>query len=249
MASSDSGQRVLQVPELLYHTVLTVIDYQADPNGGIQYIYVLGTHGSLQTAKVFTQTSLEEIGYKKYDFINYDVRDLGATSPENWKYGDGVYVHATAPAGHVFIVRIDTTPNNESIPMTADGKIVLPDGASFLHYVVQRVIDYNADRNGSIQWYEIEGTYVHRADAWTAAHKCLDRSLYAEYDSRGDPDFIEEWPYGEDVAVHAVSETGQNCIVSVVVPVSRQEHERSGVFEEATKKQVREQHTASAVRV
>ncbi|KFA70138.1 hypothetical protein S40285_06614 [Stachybotrys chlorohalonatus IBT 40285] len=248
MASSDSSQK-LQVPELLYHTVLTVIDYQADPNGGIRYIFVLGTRGSLKSAKVFTQTSLEEIGYKKDDFINYDVRDLGETAPESWKHGDGVFVQATAPAGHVFVVKIDTTPNNESIPMNADGKIVLPNGATFLHYVVQRVIDYNADRNGSIQWYEIEGTYVHRADAWTAAHKCLEKSDYAEYDSRGDPNFVGEWPYGDEVAVHAVSETGQNCMVSVVVPVHRQEHERSGVFEKATKKQVPEKHTASAVRV
>ncbi|KIE01958.1 hypothetical protein MAJ_02180, partial [Metarhizium majus ARSEF 297] len=209
-----------QVPELLFHTILTVIDYSHDASGASRTIFVLGTHGTLEAAKAFAAQSLETLNFKPDDFQKYNVRSSSEEAPgKPWIHGDGVLAFARSFDGQELRVSIDTTPNNESLyASTEDGKMRLPEGAQFLHYVVQTMVDYNVDRSGSLQRTEIQGVYVHRADAWTAAHKCLDRSGYAEYDCRGDAEFVEQWPFGENVAVHAVSETGQNYLVAVNTP-------------------------------
>ncbi|KAH6607654.1 hypothetical protein Trco_003967 [Trichoderma cornu-damae] len=221
--ASVNGAASKFVPEQLFHTVLTVIDYFHDPSGANRTAFVLKTHGTLEAAKKFAVHSLESVNFTSDDFQVCHVRHAQGAS-EVWSHGDGVLVFARAIDGQEFLVGIDTTPNNEALTSTSDGDLVLPEGAKFLHYVLQITIDYNVDRSGGLQTTEIEGTYVHRADAWTAAHKCLDPAQYAEYDRRGDAQFIEQWPFGEDVAVHAVSETGQNYFVAVKRP-PEQKHE------------------------
>ncbi|KAL7784838.1 hypothetical protein V8C37DRAFT_395275 [Trichoderma ceciliae] len=222
MASANSKSSEC-VPEELFHTVLTVIDYSHDPSGANRTAFVLKSHGTLDAAKKFAIHSLESVNFTSNDFQQYHVRNAKGAS-ECWSHGDGVLLFARSFDGQEFLVGIDTTPNNESLAATPDGELRLPDGTKFLHYVLQITVDYNADRSGGLQVMEIEGTYVHRANAWTAAHKCLDPTEYAEYDSRGDSQFIEEWPFGEDVAVHAVSETGQNYFIAVKRP-PEQKHE------------------------
>ncbi|KAH7176001.1 hypothetical protein EDB81DRAFT_30841 [Dactylonectria macrodidyma] len=156
------------VPELLYHTVLTLIDYHEDPSGATRSVYVLGTHSALDTAKAFATSALQGLNYKPGDFAEYAVR-----SSEPWEHGDGVLVFARAPAGQVFLVRIDATLNNESLLASPAGTVVLPQGSDRLHYVLQTTIDYNLDRTGSVQSTKVQGTYAHRADAWAARSSSL----------------------------------------------------------------------------
>ncbi|QYS93726.1 hypothetical protein H0G86_001096 [Trichoderma simmonsii] len=221
MATTNGPSKL--VPEQLFHTVLTVIDYSHDASGANRTLFVLKTHGTLAAAKKYASHALEAVNFTAEDFEVYRVRaDEDPSKP--WTHGDGVLVFARSFDGHEFLVGIDTTPNNEGLTATSDGEIVLPEGAKFLHYLLQITVDYNADRSGSSQTTEIEGTYVHRADAWTAAHVSLDPTEFAEFDRRGDAQFVEEWPFGEDVAVHAVSETGQNYFIAVKRP-PEQKHE------------------------
>lgn len=206
------------VSEFLYNITLTIIDFQADPTGGTQHIFVLGSHGTLKAAKDFCTTSLQNLNFDISEFSEYQVRTTGDEGSAEWPYGEGVMVFAKAFAGQVFLVGIVTTLNNENLPSTSSGDLVLPNGLKFLHYVVQTEVDYNADRTGFVQKSDLEGTYLHRADAWTAAYNCLDKKQLCEYDSREDPELAGQWPFGEDVAVHAISETGQNYYVSVKTP-------------------------------
>ncbi|KAH7243884.1 hypothetical protein FSOLCH5_013517 [Fusarium solani] len=208
-------------PELLFHTTLTVIDYHKDSVGAKRSVYILGTHATVEAAKVFAARALHELRYEPGDFEEYATR----SSSEEWKHGDGVLVYAKAPAGQVFLIGVDTTPNNESLPANPDGSVMLPKGVESLHYVVQTTIDYNKDRTGCVQETEIEGSYIHRADAFSAAQKCLDPADFAEYDTIGD--MVGEWPFGEDVVVHAVTETGQNTTVAVTtVPGAHKRHDK-----------------------
>ncbi|KAJ6438946.1 hypothetical protein O9K51_08348 [Purpureocillium lavendulum] len=234
-----------EVPENLFHTVLTVVDLHVDASGGTRAYYVLGTHGTLAAAKAYSAVALQEAGFRDDDFDECALRPSAAVldaTPGAWPHGEGVLVFARAPAGQEFAIRIDTTPNAESLrawtgPGAGEGggsagggdagSLHLPDGAQFLHYVLQTTVDYNADRTGAAQTAGIEGAYVHRADAWTAAHRCLDRDDYAEYDARGDAEFVGAWPYGEDVVVHAVADTGQNFYVSVKTPPHGDEKRRA----------------------
>ncbi|KAM6508105.1 hypothetical protein FALCPG4_017993 [Fusarium falciforme] len=126
------------LPELLYHTVLTVIDYYQEPSGPTSSVYVLGTHSTIEAAKAFATSALQGLSYEPEGFAEYAV-----CSSKPWEHGDGVLVFARAPAGQVFLVRIDTTLNNESLLANPDGTIVLPQGCDTLHYVLQTTIDYN----------------------------------------------------------------------------------------------------------
>ncbi|KAM6513774.1 hypothetical protein FALCPG4_014989 [Fusarium falciforme] len=156
------------VPELLYHTVLTLIDYHEDPSGAARSVYVLGTHSALKAAKAFAISALQGLHYEPDDFTEYAVR-----SSEPWEYGDGVFVFARAPAGQVFLIEIDTTLNNESLLASPDGTVVIPQGSDRLHYVLQTTVDYNLDRTCSVPSTKIQGTYVHRAHAWAARSSSL----------------------------------------------------------------------------
>jgi hypothetical protein len=220
MDSTSGSSPQDTIPELLYHTVLTVVDYSHDASGASRTIYILATHGTHEAAKAYAAQSLEKLNFEADDFQKYEVRGLGSNrAGKSWVYGDGVIVFARSLDGQEFRASIYPTKNRESLRANVqDGKVILPEGAQFLHYVVQTIVDYHVDRSGGQQQMVILGVYLHRADAWVAAHKSLDPEDYVEYDCRGDAEFVEQWPFGENVAVHAISEWGLNHLVAVTTP-------------------------------
>jgi len=205
------------IPDLLFHTLLTVIDFHTDTSGSTRTVYVLGTHTTLPAAKAFSLVALEDLGYAPEDFTTYATR---ATTPlSEWTHGDGVFVYAKAPAGQEFIISLDTTPNPENLPETEEHTLKFPKGFNHLHYVLQTKTDYNQDKSGAYQTTEIEGCYVRRADAMSAARMALaemDKHGFSQYDERDADEEKGQWPFGDDVVVHAVAETGENYQVSVV---------------------------------
>ncbi|KAJ9130307.1 hypothetical protein NKR19_g9944 [Coniochaeta hoffmannii] len=225
MAATQENNNKQEVPELLYHTLLTVIDFHDDTSGYTRSTYPLGTHTSLSAAKAFAAHALEKLNYQPDDFLEYAVR-TPQTPEDAWTHGDGTVVYAKAPAGHEFLVRLDTTVNNENLPAGGpDETPRLPSASDHLHYVIQTRIDYDQDRSGSMQHTEIEGVYVHRADALKAAKDMLgDRQEFAQYDENTNGE-KGEWPFGEDVVVHAVAQTGQNYTIAVrTVPGCHKKH-------------------------
>lgn len=56
------------IPEVLYHTILTVIDYPHDASGASRTVFVLETHGTLEAAKAYAVQSLEKLNFKSDDF-------------------------------------------------------------------------------------------------------------------------------------------------------------------------------------
>ncbi|KAK4234088.1 hypothetical protein C8A03DRAFT_38147 [Achaetomium macrosporum] len=221
------------IPEQLFHTVLTVIDYHADTSGSTQDVYVLGTHTTLRAAKAFALSALQQLGYQRDDFATYATRaDLPPDQNQEWPHGDGVMVYAKAPKGQEFLVSLDTKPNTESLPASSagDDTLLLPERCDHLHYVLQTKTDYNQDKSGAFQETEIQGCYVSRAAALAAAKRVLvseengiSREDYAQYDERDGEEGEEEeeeagWPFGEDVYVHAVAQTGENYTVAVKTP-------------------------------
>jgi hypothetical protein len=217
---SKSGTSQEIIPELLHHTVLTVVDYSHNASGASRTVFILATHGTHEGAQAYAAQSLEQLNFKADDFQKYEVRGLGSNrSGTSWVYGDGVMVFARSLDGQEFRVSTCATQNNESLRANAeDGKMILPEGAQFLHYVIQTILDYDTDRSGGRQQTEIIGVYLHRADAWAAAHMSLKPEDFVEYDRRGDAEFVEQWPFGENVAVHAIGEWGLNSLVAVTTP-------------------------------
>lgn len=225
---ASSTETTPAIPEQLFHTTLTVIDYHSDTSGSTRDVYVLGTHTSLAAAKAFSLKALQDLNYEPEDFAEYVTR---ATFPadKDWPYGDGIMVYAKAPAGQELLVGIDTKSNTESLPSGPDNKPLLPRDYTHLHYVMQNKTDYNQDKSGAFQSTEIEGCYVHRGDAINAAKNLLaaDKAEFAQYDERDDIGEEGQWPFGEDVIVHAVAETGENYTVAVrTVPGAHEKYKK-----------------------
>lgn len=224
MASEEKSETsTSSVPDLLYHTVLTVDERNAAPGkqSPIPRVYVLGTHAQLDAAKSFATQVIPTLGYDKSDFDVYEEKTT-PESAETWKHGDGIVVYAKAPAGQIFTVGTDTKSNTEKLRALPDGSLVLPNGIDHLHYMLQTTVDYKRDPAIST---EIQGAFVRRDDAVKATKECLvgeevSPADYAQYDVRDAVDEPESWPYGEDVYVHAVANTGENHLVSLRTPPS-----------------------------
>lgn len=219
----------------LFHTVLTIVDYHLDTSGFTRNVYVLGTHTTLPAAKALALSALEQLGYQPSDFTTYTTRtDLPPDSNEEWPHGSDVMVYAKTPRDQEFLVSLDTKPNTDSLPASSSGDdtVLLPEGSTsngHLHYVLLNRTDYSQDqgrdktKSGAFQETEIQGCYVNREAALAAAKKVLvedigiSRDEYAQYDERDDDDARLEggWPFGEDVYVHAVAQTGENYTVAV----------------------------------
>jgi hypothetical protein len=224
-----------EVPELIYHTMLTVIDNSQAAGPDNRKMYPLQVHADLPAAKSFARDALRSLGYDKSDFQYYRTREesenLSGSSDENLPpLEDGVLVHARREGPHDFIVGIVPTFNVEGLPRDPSNlsELKLPNGTDRLHYVIQEKTDYNADRSGAAQTLDVEGVYIHRSDAYVAAKNCLlgdsvEPNDFVEYDVRDDTSFADEWPYGEDVVVHAVLPTGENLKVSVLTTLRTQE--------------------------
>ncbi|KAK3987716.1 hypothetical protein QBC44DRAFT_399966 [Cladorrhinum sp. PSN332] len=219
--ASHQADREPNVPENLFHTTLTVIDYHKDPSGAIRSVYVLGTHTDLPSAKRFALSALQFLNYDPSDFAAYATRPTtDEDAAGNWPHGPGVLVYARAPAGQELLVGLDTKANTCNFPAGGpDGTPLLPKDAEcgHLHYVLQSQTDYNQDKSGASQSTEIEGCYVSRADALAAAKGLLSdqKDEFAQYDERDDAKPNEDWPFGEDAIVHAVAHTGENYEVAV----------------------------------
>lgn len=223
----------IQVPENLFHTILTASRDDNEHQGpGSRVIYPLASHATLDAAKAFALKALPLLGYSHFNFESVYERQSRDTAEESSTLlEDGIMVHARRPGAHDFLVSIITAPNNEKLPAKADGHgdLALPSGISHLYYIMQTRIDYNADRTGAFQDTTIEGTYVRKADAVAAAKKCLisdekDKGDFEVYEERDGYKIGEDWPYGEEVLVHAVAGTGENFEVAVMTPLLA--HER-----------------------
>ncbi|KAH8900107.1 hypothetical protein GQ53DRAFT_209967 [Thozetella sp. PMI_491] len=218
------------IPELLYHTTLTIVDYRDDASGSpAQSFYVLGTHGSLPAAKAFATVALRSQGFEPDDFTVYEER-----KPQPlWSHDEGVIVFAKTPAGQDFLVGMDTKTNDKGLRQRPDGTLELPEGDTHLHYVVQTQVKYNQDRAGRFHTHEIEACCARYTDALAAAKKCLgiEKDEFAEYDERVDLNDTTEWPFGEDVLIHAVSQMGENFTVAIkTVPGVDDKHPRLQQF-------------------
>jgi hypothetical protein len=226
MAEHDSQTPGTKAPDLLYHTLLSVLDYHDVTSGYTCTTYPLGTHTSLPAAKSFAAIAIEQrLRYTPEDFVEHSVRYAGE-APEDWRYGNAVVVYARAPAGREFLVELHTTPNHERLPATGpEDTPRLPEEADYLYYVIQRRVDYNQGSDGGLQTTKVQGVYARRVDAKEAARGMLgDKDDYAQYDENsGGKD--GQWPFGEDVVVHAVAVTGQNFEVAVrTVPGCQRDH-------------------------
>lgn len=205
------------IPDTLFHTCLTVNEHSGETSEAVPRVYILGTHATVEAAKRFASGVIPTLGYDREDFDVYEER---SRDTEEWEHGDGVVVYAKAPAGQEFLVGIDTKLNTEDLRASNDGSIVLPHGIDHLHYLLQTTIEYRADRAAST---EIQGAYTKRNDALEAAKWCLlidggTEADFAQFDSRGDLDQPEDWPYGEDVLIHAVAQTGENYLITLRTP-------------------------------
>jgi hypothetical protein len=206
--------------ENLYHVKRTIIDFYKDVSGATQTTDILGTYTSLPAAKAAAQSCLGVEGYKPSDFTVYKEKEK---TSEDWPYGDGVLVYAKDAAKQEFRVSIDTKPNETKLKGNAEGKV-----EGHLHYVLQTKIDYYNDRSGALQTTEVEGTYLLRKDAYNAAptvllDKDMTKKSFVEYDEQ--ESYKEDWPYGENVVVHAVGRNGENFIVSVKTdPIVARKH-------------------------
>jgi len=206
--------------DLLYHVKRTITDYLNDKSGATRTTDILGTYTDLAAAKAAARAGLASEGYIKDDFEVLEVK--GET--EEWKHADGVLVFAKAPAGQEFEVLLDTKPNVFHFKGNESGEV-----EGFLHYVLQTTINYNNDRIGGVQNTEVVGTYPSRKAAYAAAKTALldnevTKESFAEYDEKTNEQ--DDWPWGDDVFVHAVAETGENFLVQVKAqPHSHQHHD------------------------
>ncbi|CEJ90065.1 hypothetical protein VHEMI05873 [[Torrubiella] hemipterigena] len=231
-----TGEQSL-VPENLFHTLLTASKDSIDSQRlDSRTTFPLASHATLDAAKSFALKALPLLGYSHMDFDAYEERVSDEDNEETGAFfQDGIIVHAQRSGAHDFLIGIVTTPNNEKLQAKTDGsgELQLPLGTNHLHYVLQTRIDYNTDRAGAFQETVIEGTYVRRSDALAASKKCLisdevgkkDFVLYEEQDKSENG---EEWAYGEDVLVHAVSESGENFKITVATPLlAHQRHKKN----------------------
>jgi len=197
--------------EFLYHVKRTMTDFSEDKSGATQSTEISGTFTELAAAKAAARSALSSEGYVKDDFDTYEVKDESST----WGHEDGILAYATAPAGQVFEVGLDTNPNVLKYKGNAAGEV-----EASLHYVLQQTIDYSRDPTGASQVTEVQGTYPTREAACKAARtalldKDITKNSFAEYDEFDDDRDINEWPYGEEVLVHAVAATGENFNIAV----------------------------------
>ncbi|KAK8012026.1 Bifunctional protein RIB2 [Apiospora arundinis] len=216
----------IDVPEQLYHTVVQCFD-PTEPESP-QLVFPLGTHTTLATAKDFARNALQSLGYSDDDF---EIMDIRTPETRDWTHGDGVLAWARAPNDWEISVCIDTKPNAEKLPATDDGtdQIALPSKDLQLHYVIQTTIDRNKDET-RMQHSEIEGVFVHRAAALKAARRQLaalsENGEFAQYESRESLGPCTDWPYGEDVVVHAIGHTGENYYIAVATLLDSKAHNR-----------------------
>ncbi|EGS22554.1 uncharacterized protein CTHT_0021020 [Thermochaetoides thermophila DSM 1495] len=205
----------ISIPEQLFHTTLTVVDYHEETLGPKCDFCVLGTHTTASSAKNFALKALEKLGYQREDFAEYATQV--DTPPELWKHGNDILVYARAPSGKEFMIGLQVAPNTESLPAGPQNTPQLPEGQKQLHYVLHCRTDYSECNNDTYHCGQIQGCYLNHKDALFNAKSVLrvPQAEYFQYDERESEDVNEGWPFGEDVIVHAVGLRGEHYNVAV----------------------------------
>lgn len=227
-------QEAPNVPKRLYHTTLTVVDphkVHTDPAGSAVdcSTFPLGTQATSEGATHFAEAALQSLNYQPDDFETYSLK---SSLPQGkWTHGDNTIVYAKTPAGQEFIVRVEDRANKEHIAIQTDGgdEVKYPTGSDHLSYVLVTEVDYRKESTKTT----IEGCYYHRPDAVDAAKEALlaggklKKSQFGQYDEREslDKSTAKDWPFGEDVVVHAIGSKGENFKVAIkTVPSAHQQH-------------------------
>lgn len=230
------AQEAPNVPKRLYHTTLTVVDphtVHTDPAGSAveRSTFPLGTLATREAATRFAEEqALRGLGYEPDDFEVYETKS-SLPGGGKWAHGEDALVYARTPAGQEFIVRVEDRANKEHIAVRTDEspEVHFPTGSDHLSYVLVTETDY---RNESTKT-AIQGCYYHRIDALDAAKEALlasgtlKKSQFGQYDEREtfDRSTANDWPFGEDVVVHAVGSKGENFKVAIkTVPGAHQKH-------------------------
>ncbi|EEU33393.1 uncharacterized protein NECHADRAFT_89520 [Fusarium vanettenii 77-13-4] len=174
------------VPELLYHTVLTVIDSYQEPSGPTSSVYVLGTHSTLEAAKAFATSALQGLNYEPEEFTEYAVR-----SSKPWEHGDGVLVFAQAPAGQ---------PGRHHSP------------PSRVRHAALRAAADNRLQSGP---HGLRAVGKGSGDVRPSCPCMGGPEQFIECNVRESEEIANEWPFGEGMVAHAVAETRLNYVVTV----------------------------------
>jgi hypothetical protein len=224
---ADEAQELNRVPELLFHTTLTVVDNQPNPSGPARATYPLSTHTTMEAAKEFAPKALAELGYHRSDFETYEIRPESTSNAETdeevyWPLGDRVIVVARRTGPYDFLIGISTTSNKEMIPSQEGdpSQLQLRHSDDQLHYVVWTKVDYNINAWGHAFAWDIKGVCLSRADAIEVAETCLlsgevDREDFVKYEERSSHDPEEVWHFGDDDVVYALAPTGETFTVAV----------------------------------
>lgn len=194
-------------PEQLYHILFITSHLQKDPNSKFQKIRILGTYISLASAKAAAHRCLFDAGYEREWFKTFHTSDE--------REEDGQVVHAVAPSGSTYRVRILTTPNTIDKPLFAhdDGRVTMG-----LYYVLQIKAGLEDEEYRDIN---IEGTFTSPSSARDYALQVLldpkdgiTEESFAVYDKAGPGQ--SDCGYGDNIIVHAVGNNGENFLISVV---------------------------------
>jgi len=198
----------------LYSIILTTSNIKHDPTSEIQKVRVCGTFTSLQAAKAAAHRCLFDAGYEQEWFTTFDTQK---SHGEKWTHGDGVIVYAVAPEGDTFVVSIDTTPNKSGWKSNPEDHRV----EAALYHLLQTTVYYDKDAAGGARETEILSTFTSYDQARKAAETALlsvedgiKEEDWAEYDAI--PANEKDWEFGENVVVHAVGQSGENILLSVV---------------------------------
>jgi hypothetical protein len=101
-ALSLKGNNQGHVEKELFHVVQTTIYYDKDPSGASRKTNILSTWESCEAAKLAAVKVLLNADVSKDSFVKYHE----STGNGDWKYGDGVLVHAVRANGDNILVSV-----------------------------------------------------------------------------------------------------------------------------------------------
>ncbi|KKY24952.1 hypothetical protein UCRPC4_g02253 [Phaeomoniella chlamydospora] len=207
----------------LYHVVLTKshINPADDPNGQVQTLRICGTYTSSKGAQDAAHRTIFEAGFERDWFVEYDTKEE-EFDQSHLRHREGLAVFAKAKDGTELRVHVSVSKDTAGLRSIAgdDGKI-----HAQLYYVVVTSVLYSEDDTGVERENSVEAAFPSYAKAREFAGKVLlegkaedvlmpSKSDFAEYEEAEEDE--RDCGYGENVVVHAVGESGENFLVSVV---------------------------------
>jgi len=161
-----------------------------------------------------------DAGYEREWFTEYYTNpdDFQAHHFKHSTVGEGLNVYAKAEDGTTFRVSVATTPNVQGFHADPrDHKLYMT-----LYHVVQTVVLYNKDDSGEARKTIVEGSF----QKYPVARKFASEVLLSKEDGITKESFEQydeavglgerDCGYGENVIVHAVGQTGENFLISVL---------------------------------